>query len=127
VEPWSAEGKRQKALTYISSYFSVLGGFFLVDRCNSTDNFLSKRTATSAEKIDNETLLLSIIEGLTTSGSAILGRWGGVAERDVNKEEKKFLAPVDFTVLCTGALCGFSDPEEYTHRMTSALMCKAVQ
>jgi hypothetical protein len=50
-----------------------------------------------------------------------------VAEKDVNKEEKKFLAPVDFTVLSTGALRGFSDPEEYTHRITSALMYKAAQ
>jgi hypothetical protein len=45
-----------------------------------------------------------------------------VAERDVNKEEKKLLGPVDFTVLDAGGLCGFSDPEEYTHCITSALM-----
>jgi hypothetical protein len=45
----------------------------------------------------------------------------------VNKEEKKLLAPVDFTVLDTGALRGFSDPEEYTHRITSALMYSAIQ
>lgn len=45
----------------------------------------------------------------------------------MNKEEKKLLAPVDFKVLDMGALRGFSDPEEYTHRITSALMCNAVQ
>ena len=50
-----------------------------------------------------------------------------LAEKDVNKEEKKLLAPVDFMVLDTGALRGFSEPEEYTHRITSASMCSAIQ
>ena len=103
----------------------------MVDRCNSTDNFLSNRTTTFAEKIDSETLVSSMLKGSMTSsrvtGSVILGREGVRREEEVNKEAKKLLAPVDFTVLDTGVLRGFSDPEEYTHRITSALTYSAVR
>lgn len=102
----------------------------MVDLCNSIDNFLSNRTTTSAEKIDNETLVSSMLKGLMTSSLAagrIVSKRCELAEKDVNKEEKKLLAPVDFMVLDTGALRGFSEPEEYTHRITSASMCSAIQ
>ena len=102
----------------------------MVDRFSSADSFLSNRTTTSAENIDNETLVSSVLRGSITSSRAVGGNVFercGVAEKVVKREEKKLLAPVDLRACDTGALRGFSDPEEYTHRITSALMCSAVK
>lgn len=107
----------------------MLGGFFLVDLCNSAAVFLSSLTSASAEKIDKETLVSLIVRGSTTctgsGGSGVVTRWGvsppPMFER---RDEKKPPLEAGLEGFTTGGL-GFSVPDEYTQRMTSAFICSA--
>lgn len=97
----------------------LAGGFFLVERCNSDDSFLSSRTLTEAEYIDNETLVSLMARWSTGLGG---GNGGGVAafcgvdvpERDENNEEKKLPPPVEGLVMLItlgGKILFFSEPD----------------
>jgi hypothetical protein len=59
----------------MSSNFILVGGFFLVERFISEESFLSNRTWTEAEYIDNETLVSLIAKWSTGFGG---GRGAGV-------------------------------------------------
>jgi hypothetical protein len=110
--------ERLEVLTYMSSYLSLLGGFFFVDLCNSDATFLLRRTSTSAENIDNDTLVSSTVKGSTTfsiTGRGVAARWGvAFPLSEVKREEKKPPVPVGFDNFSeTGrGFCFFSDPEE---------------
>jgi len=102
----------------MSSYFSLLGGFFLVDRCNSAAIFLSNWTFTSAVNIDNRTLVV-IVESGSTGGfwgcgtAGVVERWGVLAPvNPENNEEKKPPEDGCFTGLAAEGSGGFSVPEE---------------
>ena len=102
----------------MSSNFILAGGFFLVERCISADSFLSSRTLTEAEYIDNETLVSLMARWSTGFGGgagAGVGVLCGVDEpaREENKEEKK-LPPTEGLVMAMtfgGRMRFFSEPD----------------
>jgi len=101
----------------MSSYFILVGGFFLVALWISDDTFLSNRTLMEAEYIFNATPVSLTVKGsLMSSKVGVAGVIGGGVETEAAAREKRFekkLPPSPVALTGFGAIGGgfFSVPE----------------
>lgn len=112
---------------------SLLGGFFLVDRCNSAVIFVVRLTSTLAEKTDRTTCEEMGVAGSGGSiagggsGKGVRGETGLDEPREENSEEKNPVCADAFEVRNSRRGGGFfSDPPVYTRRRTSAVILRAI-